>query len=51
MVIGPAMNRIGHRILPAWRADDLSICERCWSVVPRFHQEDHDRWHSMTGTQ
>jgi hypothetical protein len=38
MVIGPAMNRIG-------------FCERCWSEVPRFHQEDHDRWHSMTGTQ
>jgi hypothetical protein len=34
MVIGPAMNRIGYRMPPPWRADDLSICERCWSVVP-----------------
>jgi hypothetical protein len=46
MVIGPAMNLIGYRMLPAWLAGDLSICERCWSVVPRFHQEDHDRWHA-----
>ena len=33
----------GFRPLPLALADQLSVCDRCWSVVLRFHQESHDQ--------
>lgn len=39
-------DRPGYRPMPLALMDQMSVCERCWSVVSRFHQEPHDAWHA-----
>jgi len=45
-VTGPPRDQRGYRPLPLALADQMSVCERCWSVVIRFHEEQHDAWHA-----
>ena len=40
------VERPGFRPMPLALMDQMSVCERCWSVVCRFHQEPHDLWHA-----
>jgi len=42
-------DRVFYRPMTLALMDQMSVCERRWSVVCRFHQESHDAWHvSMT---
>jgi hypothetical protein len=41
----PLKDRYGYAPAPAPIIENLSVCLRCGSVVPRFYQEHHDVWH------